>query len=472
MSYSHRDNINSRITSSLASVAEKELESDCVSQSNLPRPNYEEPPSLILEETEDSIHPDDIDDLPSHDYLGNAPDANSTGTETAHVGEPEFDSTEDVTRTGNVQQKQQGYNNNLPPCLTTEEITFLRSLDQAEPSNNEDSTRNTKIQPPIAKKRVSWFLPPPTDLLEVPQSTMVFAEPDESGITIGNVSNEQRNTIALENIESEAKMLAAPEGVQNIITYGVQGATATTGTIGVAVIAAIGIFCYKKYRKRGTTRGHEESDSKPPIATVPHPSALTTKTPTNGSKEGETNKTGANWPGTFKAVKHFVSTPRHLVSTPRHLVSTPRHLVSTPSNIMGHNAMYPRLRMDPHLDDRRTPGPTSLAEAILPARDQAGCARLEEEEDLQQFHWGPQHYLIMEDRAWHATRCTRCRDQILTDRGNENCTGCLRAYLAVPRAHRAAYPRLRAAPPRFEASTTDTGTQTGEEEEPAPPSQN
>ncbi|KZC12510.1 hypothetical protein WN55_04267 [Dufourea novaeangliae] len=336
-------------------------------------------------------------------------------------------STEDVTQPGNVQQNQES-NNNLPPRFTTEEITFLRSLDQAEPSNNEDSTRNTKIQPPIAKKRVSWFFPPPTDLLEVPQSTMVFAEPDESGITIENVSNEQSTTV----------------------------------------------HSVKENRERYTS-------SEPPIATVSHPSALTTKTPTDGSREGETNKAGANWQGAIKGIK----TPR------QYTIKTARHFT-----IMGHNATYPRLRMDPHFDDRRTPGPTSLAEAILPARDQAGfqrrrciqgralinpdtneilcgsCARLEEEEDLQQFHWGPQHYLIMEDRAWHATRCTRCRSQVLTDRGNENCTGCLRAYLAVPRAHRPAYPRLRAAPPRFEIQTTDTGTQTGEEEAAAPPSQN
>ncbi|KZC14308.1 Dynein light chain 1, axonemal [Dufourea novaeangliae] len=78
-----------------------------------------------------------------------------------------------------------------------------RELELTEPSNNEDSTRNTKIQPPIAKKRVSWFLPPPTDLLEVPQSTMVFAEPDESGITIENVSNEQEDKTSRKTLDSE-----------------------------------------------------------------------------------------------------------------------------------------------------------------------------------------------------------------------------------------------------------------------------
>ncbi|KZC13880.1 hypothetical protein WN55_06216 [Dufourea novaeangliae] len=361
-------------------------------------------------------------DLPPHDYLGNAPDANSTGIETALVGEPEFDSTEDVTRPGNVQQKQQGYNNNLPLCLTTEEITFLRSLDQAEPSNNEDSTRNTKIQPPIAKKRVSWFLPPPTDLLELPQSTMVFAEPDESGITIGNVSNEHSTN---------------------------------------------------KY-----------TSSKPPIATVSHPSALTAKTPTDGSREGETNKTRANWQGAIKGIKHSDSTsPVHRQYSASTSPANRRHLNNT---AMGHHSTYPRLRTDPHLDDRRIPGPSSVAEAILPARDQATfgsrrcvqgkalfnhntnellcgpCAWLESEEDLGQFYWGPQHFLMTENRAWHATRCSRCRNQVLIDKGNENCTGCLRAYLAVDREHRPAYPRLRAAPPRFEARTTDTGTQTEE----------
>ncbi|KZC13756.1 hypothetical protein WN55_06052 [Dufourea novaeangliae] len=94
------------------------------------------------------------------------------------AGKPEFDATEDVSRPESVQQNQEG-NNHFPPRFTTEEITFLRSLDRAELPNSEDSTRNAIKQPPIARKRVSWFLPPPMDLLEVPQSSMISAEPDE-----------------------------------------------------------------------------------------------------------------------------------------------------------------------------------------------------------------------------------------------------------------------------------------------------